>query len=133
MGLAGPPRRRQPGVAEARPVKIDDHPHEPSALIGLETQHLAFRYWPEALLLNDRARPADRDRARNWVVLEVQQVIRQASVGAAKLSHPVIRTMGLALRASSSPSGPQARRRGRSAARRWALSVTGSVTSAAPR
>jgi hypothetical protein len=32
---------RQPGVGEARPVKIDGHPHEPAVLIGLEAQHIA--------------------------------------------------------------------------------------------
>jgi hypothetical protein len=44
---------RQPGVGEARPVKIDDHPHEPSVLVGLEAQQSAFHHWPEALLLDD--------------------------------------------------------------------------------
>ena len=88
---------RQPGVREARPVKIDNHPHEPSVLIGLEAQHIAFHHSPEALLLHNGAVPAGRDRARDRVVLEVQQVIRQAGVGAAQLGHPVILTMGLAL------------------------------------
>src|SRR5215218_2237308 len=88
---------RQPGVREARPVEIDNHLHEPSVLIGLEAQHIAFHHWPEALLLHNGAVPAGRDRARGRVVVEVQQVIWQAGVGAAQLGHPVILTMGLAL------------------------------------
>jgi hypothetical protein len=57
-------------------------------------------------------RSISRDRARDRVVLEVQQVIRQASVGAAKLGHPVILTMGLALarkQLAERPRGAEAR------------------------
>jgi hypothetical protein len=98
--LLGRLESRQPGLGEARSVKIHDHPHEPSALIGLEAQQIALHHWPEALLFDNDAVLADRDRARGRVVLEVQQVIRQAGVGEAQLDHPVILTMGLALTTS---------------------------------
>jgi hypothetical protein len=67
---------------------------------------------PEALLFHNGAVPAGRDRARDRVVLVVQQVIRQAGVKRSPARHPVILTMGLALageQLTERPGGPKAR------------------------
>jgi uncharacterized Zn-binding protein involved in type VI secretion len=116
----------QPGVGEARPIQVD-HPHEASVLVGLEAQHL-IQHRPQAQLLDGCAFPAGRDRARDRVVVEVQQVIRQAGVGAAQQGHLMVLAVGKALAGEQRTQRPAAPRPGRSAARSCAVSVTGSVT-----
>jgi hypothetical protein len=42
IGLVGRLDGPQPGVGEAGPVEVDDHPPAPSVLVGLKPQHLAI-------------------------------------------------------------------------------------------
>jgi hypothetical protein len=88
---------RQPALGEAGPVQVDDHPHQPPRRVGRKPQHLALQHRPQAQLLDDGTRPADRHRARHRVVVEVHQVIGQAGLGATTFGHLVVLAVGLAL------------------------------------
>jgi hypothetical protein len=65
--------------------------------MGLEGQHVVHAQGSHSDILDRRSRPAESHGASHGIVLKVQQVVGQTSVGAPKLSHLIRLGVRLAL------------------------------------
>ena len=89
---------RDPGFGELTPIDVGDETDAASIAVRLETQRAAaLEHGSETQLLDERTRPSQCDRARDRVVVEVQQVVGKARVGYGRSRHPVFHGMSLGL------------------------------------
>ena len=73
----------QPHFAERDAVHIKDNPNRPAVGMGFEGQHTVPLHSSQSHVLKLCPRPAERHGASYWVVLKVQQIVRQPSMFAA--------------------------------------------------